>query len=150
MNSLKIQLIQYYSKLVTGMQHVFLRFQSNETQGAVVFCGQDKTNRRDRLPLIPMILCDLEVPRAGAPSPLWCLSLDYEQSPFFLRDSRATETRARQKITPHEFSPRRVSPFLAWGDFHARSRFACSTIPEENWGLLVVTPGLAFFAGYYK
>ena len=32
------------------------------------------------------------------------------------------------KITP------RVSPFLAWGDFHARSRFACSTILEEKWG----------------
>ena len=31
-------------------------------------------------------------------------------------------------------SPRRVSPFLAWGDFHARSRFARSTIPEEKWG----------------
>ena len=27
---------------------------------------------------------------------------------------------------------------LAWGDFHARSRFARSTIPEEKWGLLVV------------
>ena len=33
---------------------------------------------------------------------------------------------------------RGVSPFLAWGDFHARSRFARSTIPEEKWGLLVV------------
>ena len=31
-------------------------------------------------------------------------------------------------------SPRRVSPFLAWGDFQARSRFARSTIPEEKWG----------------
>ena len=31
-------------------------------------------------------------------------------------------------------SPRRVSPFLAWDDFHARSRFAGSTIPEETWG----------------
>ena len=31
-------------------------------------------------------------------------------------------------------SLRRVSPFLAWGDFHARSRFARSTIPEEKWG----------------
>ena len=29
-------------------------------------------------------------------------------------------------------SPRRVSPFLAWGDFHARLRFAHSTIPEEK------------------
>ena len=31
-------------------------------------------------------------------------------------------------------SPRRVSPFIAWGDFHARSSFARSTIPEEKWG----------------
>ena len=50
------------------------------------------------------------------------------------------------KVTPREkrrhaagreknfLSPRRVSPFLAWGDFHARSRFARSTIPEEKWG----------------
>ena len=29
---------------------------------------------------------------------------------------------------------REVSPFLAWVDFHARSRFARSTIPEEKWG----------------
>ena len=27
-----------------------------------------------------------------------------------------------------------VSPFLAWVDFHACSRFARSTIPEEKWG----------------
>ena len=25
-----------------------------------------------------------------------------------------------------------MSPFLGWGDFHARSRFASSTIPEEK------------------
>ena len=31
-------------------------------------------------------------------------------------------------------SPRRVSPFLAWGDFQARSRFARSTILEEKGG----------------
>ena len=31
-------------------------------------------------------------------------------------------------------SPRRVSSFLAWGDFHARSRFARSIVPEEKWG----------------
>ena len=30
---------------------------------------------------------------------------------------------------------------LAWGDFHARSRFARSTIPEEKWG---TTRSLAF------
>ena len=33
-----------------------------------------------------------------------------------------------------EKATRGVSPFLAWGDFHARSRFARSTIPEEKWG----------------
>ena len=30
--------------------------------------------------------------------------------------------------------PRRVSPFLAWGDFHTRLRFVRSIIPEEKWG----------------
>ena len=33
-----------------------------------------------------------------------------------------------------------MSPFLAWGDFHARSRFALSTIPEDKWRLLVAYP----------
>ena len=47
--------------------------------------------------------------------------------PFFLRDRRASETRARVKITPRE-------KFLAWGDFHSRSRFPRSIIPEEKWG----------------
>ena len=28
--------------------------------------------------------------------------------------------------------------FLVWGDLHACSRFARSTIPEEKWGLLIV------------
>ena len=32
-----------------------------------------------------------------------------------------------------KIAPRCVSPFLAWGDFHARSRFVRSTIPEEKW-----------------
>ena len=49
---------------------------------------------------------------------------------FFLRDGRTSETQARVKITPHEKSETR--------DFHACSRFARSTIPEEIWGLLVV------------
>ena len=41
-------------------------------------------------------------------------------------------------VVPHfSLSPPRLA-FLAWGDFHARSRFARSTIPEEKWGLLVV------------
>ena len=37
-------------------------------------------------------------------------------------------------------SPRRVSPFLAWGDFHARSRFARCTLAEEKWGLFTDPP----------
>ena len=48
--------------------------------------------------------------------------------------------RAKRKCawkSPH--ARKNVSPFLAWGDFHARSRFARSTIPEEtDGGLLVV------------
>ena len=63
--------------------------------------------------------------------------LDYEWSQFFFRDSRASETRARVKITPREKK-------LAWGDFHARSRFARSNIPEEKWGLLVVYTWLKY------
>ena len=37
---------------------------------------------------------------------------------------------------------RRIA-FLAWGDFHARSRFARSTIPEGKWG---TTPSLPILA----
>ena len=35
----------------------------------------------------------------------------------------------RLRVVPQVLSTRRVSPFLAWGDFHARS-----TVPEEKWG----------------
>ena len=35
------------------------------------------------------------------------------------------------KITPRE---KGVSPFLAWGEFHARLRFARCTIPEDKCG----------------
>ena len=41
-------------------------------------------------------------------------------------------------VVPHISLSRPHLAFLAWGDFHARSRFARSTIPEERWGLLVV------------
>ena len=34
------------------------------------------------------------------------------------------------------------TPFLAWGNFHARSRFAPSTIPEDKWETTrSLTPG---------
>ena len=46
-----------------------------------------------------------------------------------------------------ETTPRRL-PFLAWGDFYARSRFARSSIPEEKWGLLVVLPNSGNTAVY--
>ena len=41
-----------------------------------------------------------------------------------------------------------MSRFLAWGDFHARSRFTRSTIPEEKWGTTrsVVQANGALFA----
>ena len=42
------------------------------------------------------------------------------------------------KITPREkrrhAAGREKNDFLAWDDFHARSRFARSTIPEAKWG----------------
>ena len=50
-------------------------------------------------------------------------------------DKRASETRARMKITPREKGETRgMSLCLALGDFHARSSFALSTIPEDKWG----------------
>ena len=49
-----------------------------------------------------------------------------------------SEKRTRVKITPREKGETRRLAFLAWGDFHARSLFVCSTIPAEKWGLLVV------------
>ena len=48
--------------------------------------------------------------------------LDYEWSPFFLRDSRVSKTRA-------PFSRRVI---------FTRSHFACSAISEEKWGILLV------------
>ena len=42
----------------------------------------------------------------------------------------------RLRVVPH-FSlgiVERAKRERAWGDFHAVSRFACSTIPEEKWG----------------
>ena len=63
---------------------------------------------------------------------LW---IDYEKSPFFLRETRANETRARVKIYLRE-----KGETSRWREFHARSRLARSTIAEEKWGLLLVYP----------
>ena len=41
---------------------------------------------------------------------------------------------ARENHPTREKATRGMSPFLAWVDFHARSRFARSAIPEGKWG----------------
>ena len=62
-------------------------------------------------------------------------------------DSRASE---RQDAAGRRLSLSPPRPaFLAWGDFRARSSFARSTIPEKNWGLLVVYSTEASFC-YWK
>ena len=48
--------------------------------------------------------------------------------------ARTEEASSGKRIKSQLLATRGVSPFLAWGDFHARSRFARSTIPEEKWG----------------
>ena len=50
--------------------------------------------------------------------------------PGRLRVERAKLERALK--SPH--ARKGDTPFLAWGDFHARWRFARPTIPEEKWG----------------
>ena len=74
---------------------------------------------------------------------LLCSLVSLPRSRFFggaLRDIQktaaketASETRARVKITPREKRLRVQVAWLAWGDFHARSRFSRSTIPEGKW-----------------
>ena len=49
-----------------------------------------------------------------------------------LHKDRGTTDKA-QTVVPH-FSPPPRLAFLAWGGFHARLRFARSTIPEEKMG----------------
>ena len=81
------------------------------------------------------------LPYIAARMPFW---LDYEV-PHFPSEIVEPAKREHAWKSPHArkgktrrgdffLSPRRVSPFLAWGDFHARSRFTRSTIPEEKWG----------------
>ena len=74
------------------------------------------------------------------------IDLDYVVVPHLSSGivERAKSERARENHSTREkatrggdhifLSSRHVSPFLAWGDFHARSRFARSTIPEDKWG----------------
>ena len=60
--------------------------------------------------------------------------LDYEQSPIFPQGQQRKRNASARENYPTREKVIRVSPFLAWGDFHARLRFARSTIPEEKWG----------------
>ena len=72
-------------------------------------------------------------PCGNLPSPV--VSLDYKQSPIFPQGQQSERNASvRQNHPTREQVTRGVSPFLAWGDFHMRSRFARSTIPEEKWG----------------
>ena len=59
--------------------------------------------------------------------------------PIFAQGIVEWAKRERAWKSPHARKARRGA-FLAWVDFHGRSRFACSTIPEQKWGLLVVYP----------
>ena len=74
--------------------------------------------------------------------------------PFFLRDSRASETRARVKITPrekrrHAASPHRVSPFSRELIFTcARVSLALLSL-RKNGELVVVYPELVPAFLYY-
>ena len=63
--------------------------------------------------------------------------IDYEKSHF---SSGIVERAKRERAwkSPHARKGDTRRAFLAWGDFHTRSRFACSTNPEEKWVLLVV------------
>ena len=48
------------------------------------------------------------------------------------RAKRERNASARKNHPTREKATRGVCPFLAWGDFHGRSRFARSTLPEEQ------------------
>ena len=59
------------------------------------------------------------------------------------RERACKSPHARKARRGGEREKWRVSPFLAWGDFHARSRFARSTTPEDKWR---TTRSLGFIA----
>ena len=60
--------------------------------------------------------------------------LDYQQSSIFPQGYQSERNASARENYPTREKARRVSPFPAWGNFHARSRFARSTIPEGKWG----------------
>ena len=53
------------------------------------------------------------------------------------RNVKIIPTRERRDAVGRAASSR-VEPRRAWDDFHTRSLFARSSIPEQKWGLLVV------------
>ena len=89
------------------------------------------------------IMC-LDTSQIAAADVKSIMALLSQNSVAFSSGKRERAKRERVKISPTRKKRRggrekndHVSR-LAWGDFHARSRFARSTIPEEKWGLLVV------------
>ena len=79
----------------------------------------------------------------------WIIYCSCTVVPYFSSGIVERAKRERAWKSPHARKgdthtlDRRVSPFLAWGDFHVRSRFACSTITGEEWG---TTRSLAHWA----
>ena len=61
-----------------------------------------------------------------------CSRLDCEFSPIFPQGYQSERNPHRACKSPHTRKARRGGPFLAWGDFHARSPFARSTIAEDK------------------
>ena len=55
--------------------------------------------------------------------------IDYEQSSIFPQGQQS-----ERNASARENHPTREVAFSCVGDFHARSRFSRSTIPEEKWG----------------
>ena len=53
--------------------------------------------------------------------------VDYEKSPFFLRDSRASETRASVKITPRE-KRRHAAGLFSRGVIFTRARVSLAVL----------------------
>ena len=59
--------------------------------------------------------------------------------PFFLRDSRASETRGRVKITPREKRRHAACRLFSRGVIFTRARVSLALLsPRKNGGLLVV------------
>ena len=60
--------------------------------------------------------------------------VDYEQSPFFLRDSRASERRARLKITPREKRLPAACRLFSRGAIFTRARVSLALLSQRKNG----------------